>query len=132
MVRAAGTWAMILMGNAILAFGVTAFIAPHGIITAGTTGIVLALARFLSLDTAAVVPVLNLLTELQAGVTVLLMETGCAGREGKGVLCVIPPRKLYVAKELVYAVDIKNRQDKGNSSDLFVYVSHCQGKSSEI
>ena len=62
----------------------------------------------------------------------LLMETGCAGREGKGVLCVIPPRKLYAAKELVYAVDIKNRQDKGNSSDLFVYVSHCKGKSSEI
>lgn len=47
----------------------------------------------------------RLLTELQAGVTMLFIETGCAGREGKGVLCVIPPRKLFAAKELVYSVD---------------------------
>lgn len=47
----------------------------------------------------------KLLTELQAGVTLLLIETGCVGWQGKGVLCVIPPRKLFAAKELIYSVD---------------------------
>lgn len=252
------TWTMILAGNAILAFIVTAFIEPHSIIAAGTTGIGLALNRFFSIDTALAVLILNilmlllglvvlgknfflttvassllfpaflavmqrvpgigsltanpllaslfaggllgvavgmvmrvgsstggtdvvnlvmhkwfhwplsvcvwatdivvlgvqalfsdteqilygivtlvieslvldrvmllgqsqiqllvisqrfeelrvkLLTKLQAGVTLLLIETGCAGWQGKGVLCVIPPRKLFAAKELIYSVD---------------------------
>ncbi|MBD5098953.1 MAG: YitT family protein [Clostridiales bacterium] len=47
----------------------------------------------------------KLLTELQAGVTLLLIETGCAGWQGKGILCVIPPRKLFAAKELIDSID---------------------------
>ncbi|MDE7187794.1 MAG: YitT family protein, partial [Lachnospiraceae bacterium] len=45
----------------------------------------------------------KLLTDLQAGVTMMLIETGCVRRAGKGVLCVIPPRKLFTAKELIYS-----------------------------
>lgn len=47
----------------------------------------------------------KLLTELHAGVTMVMIETGCAGERRKGVLCVIPPRKLFAAKELIRAVD---------------------------
>lgn len=47
----------------------------------------------------------KLLEELNAGVTMLLIETGRAGLAQKGVLCVIPPRKLYNAKELILSVD---------------------------
>lgn len=47
----------------------------------------------------------KLLAELQAGVTMVLIETGCAGEQQEGVLCVIPPRKLFAAKELIHAID---------------------------
>ena len=47
----------------------------------------------------------RLLGELRAGVTMVLIETGIAERQRKGVLCVIPPRKLYAAKELIHSVD---------------------------
>lgn len=47
----------------------------------------------------------KLLTEPQAGVTLLLIEAGCAGWQGKCVLCVIPPRKLFAAKELIDSID---------------------------
>lgn len=47
----------------------------------------------------------GLLTELEAGVTMLMIETGYAGLPQKGVLCVIPPRKLFAAKELIYRID---------------------------
>lgn len=47
----------------------------------------------------------KLLVELNAGVTMLLIETGRTERQQKGVLCVIPPRKLYDAKELILSVD---------------------------
>lgn len=47
----------------------------------------------------------KLLVELQAGVTMVMIETGCAGQRQEGVLCVIPPRKLFAAKELIHAVD---------------------------
>ena len=47
----------------------------------------------------------GLLTERQAGVTMLLIETGCGGWQGQGILCVIPPRKLFAAKELIDSID---------------------------
>ena len=46
-----------------------------------------------------------LLTKLEAGVTMTMIETGCFGEVGKGVLCVIPQRKLYAATELINSVD---------------------------
>lgn len=39
----------------------------------------------------------KLLLKLHAGVTMMLIETGCTGTQQKGVLCVIPPRKLFAA-----------------------------------
>lgn len=45
------------------------------------------------------------LQELEAGVTMICMETGLTGESRKGILCVIPPRKLYAAKVLVQAID---------------------------
>ena len=45
------------------------------------------------------------LTELQAGITMICIETGLTGQSQRGVLCVIPPRKLYAAQELIQSVD---------------------------
>ncbi len=47
----------------------------------------------------------RILTELQAGATMVSIETGALGQEQKGVLCVIPHRKLFAAKELVQRLD---------------------------
>lgn len=47
----------------------------------------------------------KLLLELNAGVTMVIIETGCAGEQQKGVLCVIPPRKLFAAKALIQSID---------------------------
>ncbi|MBQ9531793.1 MAG: YitT family protein [Eubacterium sp.] len=50
---------MIIIGNALLAFLVAAFIIPHNIIMGGTTGIALVLGKFLPFNTALVVFILN-------------------------------------------------------------------------
>ncbi len=47
----------------------------------------------------------RLLTELEAGVTMLLAQTGHSRTEQPGVLCVIPKRKLHIATEIVQSVD---------------------------
>ena len=46
-----------------------------------------------------------LLEKLEAGVTMNMIQTGRLGRDQQAVLCVIPPRKLYAATELVHSVD---------------------------
>lgn len=46
-----------------------------------------------------------LLTRLEAGVTMTPIETGMLGEQQRGVLCVIPQRKLYTATELIRNVD---------------------------
>ncbi|MBQ3955684.1 MAG: YitT family protein, partial [Clostridia bacterium] len=48
---------------------------------------------------------LRLLTEIEAGVTMTMIETGCLEKQQKGVLCVIPNRKLYAATELIQEID---------------------------
>ena len=48
---------------------------------------------------------LRLLTELEAGVTMTMIETGCLEKQQKGVLCVIPNRKLFAATELIQEID---------------------------
>ena len=50
----------VLIGNALLAFSVAAFVIPHDIIMGGTTGIGIFLSRFLPIDTSIVVLILNL------------------------------------------------------------------------
>ena len=47
----------------------------------------------------------KLLGELDSGVTMLKIETGHLQEEGHGILCVIPPRKLYQATEIIRSVD---------------------------
>ena len=47
----------------------------------------------------------QILTDLQAGATMVPIETGVLGQSQKGVLCVIPHRKLFAAKELVQKLD---------------------------
>ena len=64
------TCASILLGNAVLAFAIAAFTVPHGLIMGGVTGISLFLGRFLDLDVAAIVLILNLLA-LVLGLVVL-------------------------------------------------------------
>jgi uncharacterized membrane-anchored protein YitT (DUF2179 family) len=46
-----------------------------------------------------------LLDRLQAGVTLALIETGLLEERQKGVICVIPQRKLYDATRLVHETD---------------------------
>ena len=45
------------------------------------------------------------LTDLQAGATMVQIETGRTRTPQRGVLCVIPPRKLYAAQSLVQSID---------------------------
>lgn len=47
----------------------------------------------------------KLLLELEAGVTMTMIETGALAKTQKGVLCVIPPRKLHGATEMIRAID---------------------------
>ncbi len=49
----------ILLGNALLAFDVAAFIIPHDIVMGGTTGIAIVVNKYFPIDTALVVFVLN-------------------------------------------------------------------------
>ena len=52
----------ILIGNALLAFGLAAFILPHDILSDGTTGIGIALGRiFPGFDPALAILILNIL-----------------------------------------------------------------------
>ncbi|MBR1762433.1 MAG: YitT family protein [Eubacterium sp.] len=53
------TATFVVIGNALLAFLVAAFIIPHNIIMGGTTGIALVVSKFFPVDTALVVFVLN-------------------------------------------------------------------------
>ncbi len=70
------------------------------------------------------------LTELQAGTTMVHIETGRTRTPQRGVLCVIPPRKLYAAQALIQSVDphafltitqIKEVRGQGFSSER-IYV----------
>lgn len=49
----------------------------------------------------------RMLEELDAGVTMLHIETGYGKENKKGVLCVIPNRKLYSVKEMIHEIDAK-------------------------
>jgi len=46
-----------------------------------------------------------LLNELEAGVTMLQIETGRLRQGSLGVLCVIPQNKLYAATERIQSID---------------------------
>lgn len=48
---------------------------------------------------------LKLLKELNAGLTLTYIQSGFLGKDGKGIICVIPSRKLYAATEIVKAID---------------------------
>jgi len=61
------TCVSILVGNLILAFAVAAFIIPSGIIMGGATGVGLTLSRFVPLDTATLVLILNMLALVLGG-----------------------------------------------------------------
>lgn len=52
-------WVSILLGNAVLAFGIAAFIVPTGIICGGTTGIGLALKYWLNIPLPVTVALVN-------------------------------------------------------------------------
>lgn len=75
------------------------------------------------------------LTELQAGTTMVHIETGRTRTPQRGVLCVIPPRKLYAAQALIQSVDphafltitqIKEVRGQGFSSErIYVESPEC-------
>lgn len=47
----------------------------------------------------------KILLDLNAGITMVKIETGYTGEESEGILCVIPPRKLFTAKSLIHGID---------------------------
>lgn len=47
----------------------------------------------------------RILSQLQAGASMISMQTGLTHQEQMGVMCVIPHRKLFAAKELIQSVD---------------------------
>lgn len=46
-----------------------------------------------------------LLTDLEAGVTMTMIETGALAKVQKAILCVIPPRKLHAATKVICEID---------------------------
>ena len=62
------TCASVLVGNALLAFVVAAFIIPHDIIMGGTTGIGIVLNKTLSIDTALLILVSNIVLLIFGGI----------------------------------------------------------------
>ncbi len=54
------TLVCVLLGNAVLAFTVAAFLVPQGIIMGGATGIGLTIAHFIALDLSAIIFVVNI------------------------------------------------------------------------
>lgn len=46
-----------------------------------------------------------LLTKLEAGATMVKIATGLLSRDQEGIICVIPPRKLYAATEIIHSID---------------------------
>ena len=49
----------VLVGNAILAFTVAAFIVPHGVIMGGATGIGLTIAHYVPVDLSIIIFIVN-------------------------------------------------------------------------
>ena len=47
----------------------------------------------------------KLLVDLEAGVTMTMIETGALKRTEKAILCVIPPRKLHAATKMICSLD---------------------------
>ena len=47
----------------------------------------------------------KIIEELNAGVTLSMIETGLFQNKQKGVMCIIHPRKLYDLNELIYQID---------------------------
>ena len=47
----------------------------------------------------------KLLTELRLGVTMSYIETGALKQKSKGIICVVHPRNLYAANELIHSID---------------------------
>ena len=47
----------------------------------------------------------TLLDQLEAGVTMFMVETGRLKESQKSIMCVIPQRKLYNATELIHSID---------------------------
>lgn len=47
----------------------------------------------------------RILSELNAGATMILMETGLLRKAQKGVMCVIPPQRLFAAKQIIHEID---------------------------
>ena len=47
----------------------------------------------------------KILTSVEAGVTMTMIETGYLQQSGKGLTCVISPRKLYAVTELIQSTD---------------------------
>lgn len=54
------TLVCVLLGNAVLAFTVAAFLVPQGIIMGGATGIGLTIAHFIALDLSAIIFLVNI------------------------------------------------------------------------
>lgn len=51
----------VLLGNAVLAFTVAAFLVPHGIIMGGATGIGLTISHYIAMDLSAIIFVVNII-----------------------------------------------------------------------
>ncbi|MGM9636513.1 MAG: YitT family protein, partial [Eubacteriales bacterium] len=66
--QSAQTCLCILIGNALLAFLVVAFIIPHNILVGGTTGIGIALNQLFHMDTALLILILNTLLLIFGGI----------------------------------------------------------------
>ncbi|MBE6548554.1 MAG: YitT family protein [Ruminococcaceae bacterium] len=76
-----------------------------------------------------------LLHKLEAGVTMVKIETGLLLNDQEGIICVIPPRKLYSATELIHSIDpnafitvtqIKEVRGQGFTQERFSRINEAK------
>ena len=104
------TDAIILSAQAIF-FGWTALC--YGIVLLGIESIVLNKVMILGKSQIQIFVVSGkydiirtaLLTQLDAGVTMVMVQTGQLEQNQKAAMCVIPPRKLFTATRLIHDID---------------------------
>ena len=79
----------------------------------------------------------RILTELNFGCTMSLIETGNLGKKQMAVMCIIPTRKLYETTELIYSIDstafititkIKEVRGRGFTAERKVIIPEAEAK----
>lgn len=113
------TCASILLGNAVLAFAIAAFVMPHGILMGGATGVGILLNHFLNIDVAVLVLILNLAALLLGWI--VLGKTFVVATVGSSLLYPI----LLSLMQRIPGITLLTDRDGDAGADLQGWKSLC-------